>query len=106
MVFECTVSYLVCLSFVLCCLDELSIFCELIWNDVRTTMSDFEAASLKRSESSKAPLSTFTLGYFSEKDGFGLRSRTVMLYSGWVVTRVLKTVPPTYPVTPVLFHIS
>lgn len=45
-------------------------------------MSAFEAASLKRSESSKAPLSTFTLGYFSEKDGFGLRSRTVMLYSG------------------------
>lgn len=83
MIFGCPVSYLVCLSFVPCWLSRrLTIFRDLIWNDVRTTMSAFEAASLKRSESSKAPLRTFTLGYFSEKDDFGLRSRTVMLYSG------------------------
>lgn len=82
MVFGCSVSYLLSLSLFPKCLGGLSISCDLICNDARTTMSAFEAASLKRSESSNTPLSTFTLGYFSEKDGFGLRSRTVMLYSG------------------------
>lgn len=83
-----------------------NVFCCVVLVNVRTTMSAFDAASFKSSVFSKSPLRTFTFGYFSEKDGFGSRSSTVMLYSGCAVTSVLKTVPPTYPVTPVLFHKS
>lgn len=58
-------------------------------------MSAFEAASFSSAVFSKSPLRTFTFGYLSEKDAFGSRRRTVMRYSGWAVTSVLKTVPPT-----------
>lgn len=58
-------------------------------------MSAFDAASSSSSLFSKSPLITLTLGYFSEKDAFGSRRRTVMLYSGWAVTREWNTVPPT-----------
>lgn len=55
-----------------------------------------------RSVLSKSPLMTLALGNKLPKFAGGLRSKTVISYSGCLRVKVTKTDPPTYPVTPVL----